>query len=133
MKFEANENGKIITSYLEVECGKGRRSDAERLVALEISSSNPDHLSSSFLSTFFPLLSNNIDKKLYFVDGSELRLVCKLIRSGIIKWESEIDEIIHAKYDSLIRVIVLFLQTTRMRDRRHQELQFYFIIVGLGE
>ena len=77
MKFEANENGKIITSYLEVECGKGRRSDAERLVALEISSSNLDHLSSSFISTFFPLLSNNIDKKLGRMPSTKTQLYIK--------------------------------------------------------
>ena len=33
----------------------------------------------------------------------------------------------------LMEAIVLFLQTTSMQDRRHQESQFYFTNVGLGE
>ena len=43
------------------------------------------------------IVLNKINKNVYVVDGSELRVVCKLISSGIMKWESEIDETIHAK------------------------------------
>ena len=50
----------------------------------------------------FQIAVNKIDKKVYFVDDSELRLVCKLMPSGNMEWEEEIDETIRAQYVSLI-------------------------------
>ena len=48
------------------------------------------------------IVLNKIEKKIYFANGSELRLVCKLIPSGDMECEEEIDETIRAKYASLM-------------------------------
>ena len=33
---------------------------------------------------------NKITKKLYYVEGSELRLVCELLPSGVMQWTSDV-------------------------------------------
>ena len=48
------------------------------------------------------IVLNKIEKKVYFVDGSELRLVCKLMPSGNMDLEEDIDETIRTKSASLV-------------------------------
>ena len=48
------------------------------------------------------IVVNKIHKQVYFVDDSELRLMCKLMSSGLMVWESEIEETIRTKYDALM-------------------------------
>ena len=48
------------------------------------------------------MIVNKIYKNVYFVNGSELQLICELMPSGIMEWESDIDEIIRTKYDLLM-------------------------------
>ena len=48
-----------------------------------------------------------------------------------VMWCASRRHVIGHKMYSLIAIIFLSLSNTKMRDRQHQELQLYFIIVGL--
>ena len=51
------------------------------------------------------IVLNKVEMKVYFLDGSELRLVCKSISSGYTEWEEDIGEIIRATYVSFMFLV----------------------------
>ena len=38
------------------------------------------------------------DKKVFYVEGSELRLVCKLLPNGSMQWDNDIEQSVRDKY-----------------------------------
>ena len=45
---------------------------------------------------------NKIQKKIFFVDGSELRPVCQLNKDGTMQFESNIEQVVQDRYTALI-------------------------------
>ena len=41
------------------------------------------------------------DKKVFFVEGKELRLVCSILPSGVVQWESYVDKIVTDRYNQI--------------------------------
>ena len=41
---------------------------------------------------------NKITKKLYYVEGSELRLICELLPSGVMQWTPDVIQSVQDAY-----------------------------------
>ena len=42
------------------------------------------------------------DKKVFFVEGKELRLVCSILPSGVVQWESYVDKTVTDRYNQIM-------------------------------
>ena len=42
------------------------------------------------------------DKKVFFVEGKELHLVCSILLSGVVQWESYVDKIVTDRYNQIM-------------------------------
>ena len=45
---------------------------------------------------------NKITKKLYYVEGSELRLVCELLPSGVMQWTPDVIQSVQDAYATIM-------------------------------
>ena len=45
---------------------------------------------------------NKIIKKLYYVEGSELRLICELLSSGVMQWTPDVIQSVQDAYATLM-------------------------------
>ena len=48
------------------------------------------------------VVKNKITKKLYYAEGSELRLVCELLPSGVMQWTPDVIQSVQDAYATLM-------------------------------